>query len=321
MQVYHCPRCGETLWFENLVCGCGLPLAYDPRGNAMQIAQDTCANRQRIGCNWVATAGGGLCESCRLTRTHPDLAVGANPQLWSRAEAAKRWVLVQLYRMGWMGPGDPGPRPTFDFLAEETLAGPAEPVMGHSDGLITINVSEADPREMVHRRERFGEPLRTMTGHVRHEVAHFLFLRLSEAPGFSDRFRHLFGDERADYAQALRTHYGRYDDGEWRTHHISHYASAHPHEDWAETSAHVLHLLDLVDSARAVGLGIASSGDVLGLGMEVAIAANHLNRSLGTEAPYPFVVSAEVRTKLRFALDALDRTGGRLPTALSEGTL
>lgn len=285
----------------------------------MRVPGDTCANRQRIGCNWAASAGDDLCESCRLTRTHPDLSVDGNLRLWSRAEAAKRWALVQLYRMGWFGPDDPGPRPTFDFLSEETRAGRAEPVMGHADGLITINVAEADPREIVHRRERFGEPLRTMTGHVRHEVAHFVFMRLSEDAGFAERFRRLFGDERADYAEALRAHYGRNDDGAWRAHHISHYASAHPHEDWAESAAHVLHLLDLVDSARAVGLGIGSSDDVLGLGMEVAIAANHLNRSLGAEGPYPFVVPPAVRKKLCLVLEALDRTGGRLPAALSAG--
>lgn len=243
-----------------------------------------------------------------MTRTHPDMAMPENADLWARAEAAKRWVLANLMRHGWFGPGDTGPSPIFDLLAEATRHGPSSTVMGHADGLITINVAEADPAEIVARRERMEEPYRTMIGHYRHELAHFLFLRLSaEDPGFVAAFRQLFGDESADYSAALERHYARDDDGTWRPSHISHYASAHPHEDWAETAAHALHLTDLLDSARALGFADAGTSNDLVGAMDLGIALNHLNRSMGMEDLYPFVVSKAVRQKLDFASQALDR--------------
>jgi hypothetical protein len=197
------------------------------------------------------------------------------------------------------------------MLSEETSDGSTKTVMGHADGLITINVSEADPAEIVLRRERMEERYRTMLGHLRHEIAHFLFLRLSQdRPEFIGAFRTLFGDERVDYGAALARHYAQPDDSAWRGVYISHYASAHPHEDWAETASHAMHLTDFLDSGRALGFAGTGDGDDLGSAMALGIAVNHLNRSMGMEDVYPFVVSDEVRRKLSFAAAAIDRRRG-----------
>ena len=53
------------------------------------------------------------------------------------------------------------------------------PVMtGHADGVITINLAEADDAERERRRHQMGEPYRTLLGHFRHEIGHYYWNRL-----------------------------------------------------------------------------------------------------------------------------------------------
>ena len=321
MQVFQCPACAGRLYFDNLTCACGQTVRFDPDGQAMRADGADCANREAIGCNWLgegARNGNGLCRSCAMTETVPDLAEGENEALWARTEAAKRWMLANLARWGWFTPRDSGVRPVFHMLAEQTSAGAANVVMGHADGLITINVNEASEAVRAERQEELGELYRTMLGHMRHETAHFLHVRLMEDPDFPDAFRDLFGDERSDYGEALKRHYAA--PKEAGDDHVTSYASAHPHEDWAETVAHLLHLVDLLDSAAAVGLALPdgpppgydayAEGDaerMIARAVEIAIAANHVNRAMDLPDLYPFVLGAGVREKLAFAHRHLSR--------------
>ena len=135
-------------------------------------------------------------------------------------------------------------------------------------------------------------------------------------PAFLARFRSLFGDERADYAKALDRHYAApRDPGET---HITPYATAHPHEDWAETVAHLLHLVDIADSAAAAGLALpegpppgydayadADADRVLNHAVRLSLAVTHVNRALELPDLYPFVLTPSVRGKLGFAHDQL----------------
>ena len=308
MRLYSCPQCGDPVYFENLSCSCGTEIAYDPDSDRMVADYAPCEKRPEIGCNWSAAPDAGDCRSCAMTVTHPDLTVARNLELWSRSEAAKRWVLSNLMSLGWFGSHDEGRRPTFHLLAEKTARGAAQPVMGHADGEITINVAEADPVEIIRRRERMGEPYRTMIGHYRHELAHFLFARLSANPAFLEAFRDQFGDETSDYGQALKRYYETGAPDDWIDRHISAYATSHPHEDWAETAAHVLHLIDVVDSAYAAGLregserpNVADTGKLLSEGIDLGLALNHVNRSMGLGDVYPFVITPIVHRKLAFA--------------------
>ncbi|MEC9434388.1 MAG: putative zinc-binding metallopeptidase [Pseudomonadota bacterium] len=316
MRLFACPACGGTVYFRNLACGCGAALAYDPDlpGFVALDAAAPCANREVIGCNWQAEPGGaaGFCRSCAMTETAPDPVLPDAAEQWAEAEAAKRWVLANLARWGWFGPADPGPRPVFHLLAEETRHGPADVIMGHADGVVTINLAEADPAERVKRREDLGEPYRTLPGHFRHELAHFLHMRLIETPAFAEAFRALFGDERADYGAALERHYADGPPADWPTRFVSAYASAHPHEDWAESTAHMLHLTDIVDSFEASGLGAPdlppgydayAEPDAAALverGCALGLALNHVNRSMGLSDIYPFVLPDPAREKLAF---------------------
>ena len=311
MQIFQCPACAAPVYFHNLACGCGTAVAFDPEAQRMQSGGQFCANRDEIGCNWLAETD-GLCRSCAMTETVPDLAEPDNHPLWTRSELAKRWVIANLGRWGWFNHADTGARPVFRMLSEQTLTGETNVTMGHADGLITINVSEASDPVLAKRQEDLGELYRTMTGHMRHEIAHFLFLRLAESVGFTNEFRALFGDERADYGAALDAHYkaprpAGHD-------HITSYATAHPHEDWAETIAHLLHLVDLADSADAAGLSLhgdrpqgydayadTQTEALVTRAVAISISVNHVNRALDLPDVYPFILPDGVRRKFAFA--------------------
>ena len=201
--------------------------------------------------------------------------------------------------------------PRFHLLSEAVSGDEAPVTMGHASGLVTINASEADPAEIARRREDMGESYRTMIGHFRHELAHHLFERRAEDEAFADAFRARFGDERADYGEALQRHYANGPPEGWPEDHVTPYASAHPHEDWAETTAHLLHLTDMANSAEAAGLAMAgepprgwdayADRDPVRLAAGLGLAFNHVNRSMGLNDLYPFVLPEPVRAKLAFA--------------------
>ena len=67
-------------------------------------------------------------------------------------------------------------------------------------------------------------------------------------------FRQRFGDEREDYQQALDRHYGNGAPADWPQQFVSAYASSHPWEDWAESWAHYLHIVDTLETAQEFGL-------------------------------------------------------------------
>ncbi|MCC5973676.1 MAG: putative zinc-binding metallopeptidase [Rubellimicrobium sp.] len=332
MQIFSCPACEARLYFDSLAClACGQVVALDPFAARMVpggggAGAGACDQRGVIGCNWTSASGnrdaGARCLSCATTRTIPDPGVARNAHDWQQAEAAKRWVLWGLMRLGWFGPTDRGPLPVFDMVAEQTAGGAVQVTIRHADGVITLNVSEADPARVALRQAELGELYRTMMGHLRHEIAHFLFWRLGVDGGFLNEFRARFGDERTDYGKALEAHYANpRPPGET---HISGYATAHPHEDWAETAAHALHLFDIAHSFDAAGLRLGDRGgrlrdadgasDPLALiehAAEIGLALNHVNRAMGLADLYPFVLPPAVRGKLAFALAALRRGGDR----------
>lgn len=313
MRIFTCPDCGDTLFFENIACSRGTEVAFDPDLADFVTDFAPCANRDRIGCNWIAEGETGLCRACAMTEVIPDASTPDNLALWADAERAKRWVLANLARWGWFTSADDGRRPVFKLLSEQTAAGDTAVSMGHADGIVTINVTEADAAERAKRRIELGEPLRTVIGHFRHELGHFFFERLAERPGFLDAFRAIFGDERADYGAALQRHYADGAPADWRRTHVSAYSSAHPHEDWAECFAHLLHLADIVDSFVAADLhsDVAPAADydpyaerdadrLITFGAELGIALNHVNRSMGLADIYPFVLTPPIREKLAF---------------------
>src|SRR4029077_14420666 len=78
---------------------------------------------------------------------------------------------------------------------------------GHSDGLITINIAEADDPFREKLRKQLGERYRTVLGHFRHEIGHYYWDRLVKETAWVPACRAIFGDETFDYAKAVARHY------------------------------------------------------------------------------------------------------------------
>jgi hypothetical protein len=96
----------------------------------------------------------------------------------------------------------------------------------------------------------------------------------------------------------------------------------HPWEDWAETWAHVLHMVDTLQTARAYGLPlgprrdpaqVSDFDDLLGGWVPLTLAMNSLNRSMGLADAYPFVLSEAAVDKLRFVHRIVQRSRGAQP--------
>lgn len=316
MRVFANPIGTGTLWFDNLFTHDGTPVAYDPQARAFLPTPPFCANRNVIGCNWVAPEQGALCRACAMTALAPDPSIPDAIPNWAQIEAAKRWVIDNLGRWHWFRPEDSGLQPVFHMLAEGLTPIP----VGHTRGVVTISLAEADPVLITARRVALGEPYRTVISQMRHEIAHVLWWRLSLREDFLDAFRTLFGDERPSYPGALKHHYENGPPSDWKQYYLTSCASAHPFLDWAETTAHLLHLTDLSDSFFASGL---TSYEVPGperspysetdpqrliqVAISVTAAINHVNRSMGLSDVYPFVLSSFTRHKLAFVHNWLRR--------------
>ncbi len=288
-RAYRC-QCGRPVFFRNSLClACGTPLGYDTRAaQLLPLAESAepglwqaigapaeavdgagAAERPRLyrrclnfdspaGCNWLLAGdeAPGLCKACRLNRTIPDLGFEDNRMLWQRIEVAKRRLVSSLLALGLPVRSKVGEDPehglAFDFL--RSLPGGPVVMTGHAQGIITLNIEEADDAQREHIRTQMREPYRTLLGHLRHEVGHYYWDRLIAGTPWHEPYREVFGDEREDYAAALRHHYEMGPAPDWALRHVSAYASTHPWEDWAETWAHYLHMVDTLDTAMSFGL-------------------------------------------------------------------
>jgi hypothetical protein len=358
MRIFHCDHCRNLLFFENVRCvRCGHALAYlpdlrvigslEPAGKAADGTRLWRTPIERAAgrtyrlcenysvhdvCNWAVPGDDphDLCASCRLTRVIPDLSRPEHKPAWYRLEVAKRRLVYTLaaLKLPLRSKADDPER----GLAYEFLADPVEPsaprvLTGHSGGVITINVAEADDPEREKRRVQLHEPYRTLLGHFRHEVGHYYWERLvrDDLPRL-EAFRAAFGDERADYAEAVKRHYGAGAPADWQDRFISAYATTHPWEDWAETWAHYLHVIDTLETAAACGVRLlppregdpalrevpdpAGDGPVpfdelMESWFPLTYMLNNLNRGLGQADAYPFVIPAPVVEKLRFVQDTV----------------
>lgn len=345
MKLFSCRNCGQLLHFENSTClNCGAPLGFRPDtlelGTLVQGADGTfaevghsdgswvfCANADSGGCNWLVPAGGdAYCPACGVNRTIPDLDIAGNAERWRAIEVAKRRLIYALLRFGLPLTSmheDTATGLAFDFLADAE----DEPVMtGHSDGLVTINIAEADSAERERRRLELGEPYRTLLGHLRHEVGHYYWDILVRDGPRLEAARAVFGDERADYGQALEAHYQNGPPPDWRSGYVSAYATMHPWEDFAETWTHYFHMVDTLDTAASFGVAVHTRGaptaDVAAevifdpyraptcarlveAWLPLTVALNSLNRSMGQPDLYPFVLSPPAIDKLGFVHDLI----------------
>ena len=133
----------------------------------------------------------------------------------------------------------------------------------HDNGVITIALQEADDVERETQRAAMHEPYRTLLGHFRHEIGHYYWDRLVRDGKKLDAARAVFGDDRVDYNEALKAHYANGAQPDWQHNFVTSYATAHPWEDFAETWAHYLHIVDTLEMASAFGLQIRPPLDTI----------------------------------------------------------
>ncbi|WP_201987462.1 zinc-binding metallopeptidase family protein [Hymenobacter rubidus] len=349
MKLFKCTHCGQLLYFENNRCErCHYPLGFETKQLALlplvtagedvfqlygspPSSADTyryCKNHDDAVCNWLVPADSPtpFCTACALNRIIPDLSRPEYALRWRHLEDAKHRLVYTLLRMGLpivSKAVDPEHGLAFDFKADSSPDEGGEKVLtGHDNGLITINIAEADDIEREMARKAMAETYRTLLGHFRHEVGHYYWDRLIANTPNLDEYRQLFGDERQDYAEALQTHYAHGPRPDWLQHFISAYASSHPWEDWAETWAHYLHILDTLQTAHTFGLNVnpidaeetqhlqaaitedpyevADFDRIMAQWLPLTFAMNSLNRSMGQPDSYPFIISPEVAQKMAF---------------------
>lgn len=348
MKLFKCQSCQQPTYFENRFCGaCGHALGYMPVAGQLAALEPAggveysaltrqrplvryCQNVAHDACNWLIPAAQAepFCLACRHNRIIPDISVPQNLERWQKMEIAKHrlfYTLIALRLPLRNLLDDPEHGLAFDFLADNPAA-ETQILTGHESGLITINLNEADDAIREQLRTAMGEPYRTLLGHFRHEVGHYFWDVLVHDGGKLDECRAVFGDDSMDYGEALQRHYAQGAPGNWQDQFISAYATAHPWEDFAETWAHYLHIVDTLETASAFGLRVhptASNARALHADIDfdphkavtieklidawlpLTFAVNSLNRSMGQADLYPFIVSAAVIRKLQFIHDVI----------------
>jgi hypothetical protein len=301
---------------------------------------DPCDNSRYDVCNWlcVDSPRSGLCRSCRHNAIIPDLTAPGVLQRWRKVEDAKRRAILGLLRLGLDLDGEPGLsfRLLYDPAAES--GGPPDHPTGYLDGVVTLNLVEADDSARERIRMQMAEPYRTLVGHFRHELGHHYWRRLVAGSPHLEAFRRLFGDERTDYGAAAQAYYAQGPERDWPTRFVSRYASMHPSEDFAETFAHFLHVVDTLAAIRDFGLQLqppagsraegeavrvdrapyaADTAELASCWPYFAFALNAVNRSMGQPDLYPFSLSPMVVLKLDFINRLVADAAGRAP--MSDG--
>ncbi len=335
MKNFNCGKCGNRVFFLNSFCiSCQADLGFLPGELKMATfappGKDAslqridaaglyrrCGNHKTAGaCNWMVAADckNVYCLSCRLNHIIPDLSKPANSPAWLKLENAKRRLIYGLLSLGLPvcpKEEDPATGLAFDFL-EDVPAGGEKVFTGHADGLITINLVEADDSKREKARLEMGEMYRTLLGHFRHEIGHYYWDLLVDGGPHLQDFRSVFGDDTVDYQTALSNHYAKGAPRNWQQNHVSAYAAAHPWEDWAETWAHYMHIMDTLETAAGEGMVIRKNGgetvisfplgrpfaEIARQWQDVSLLLNGLNRSMGLADPYPFILADKVIQKL-----------------------
>ena len=350
MKSFKCHTCNQLTFFENLSCvRCQHDLGYIPEENNLATLDATpdgywqpveghtrglkfkkCQNTlDWQACNWLipSTSPDSYCRSCSLNRTVPDLSVAANIPLWTKLEQGKRRLLYSILRLGLpviSKDEDPNHGLAFDFLKDldDNFQETSQIMTGHSAGLITLNLAEADDAEREKRRLDMNEVYRTVLGHFRHESGHYYWMHLVADTDKMDSYRGLFGDEREDYGEAMQNYYKVGAPPTWRDEFVTQYASSHSWEDWAETWAHYLIIVDSLETATDHGVIIdntqskqsfspidsywaTSFDELLEKWLPLTYALNSINRSTGQKDLYPFVLSTPSIEKLRYVHDII----------------
>ena len=350
MQTFKCGNCAQLLFFENNHCiRCGHLLGFSiEEGDVLTLRSESnfpntyvdvsapegrqyrlCMNSIKFNaCNWLipANESHGYCVSCRLTEILPPMQDETRRTQWVKVEAAKRRLLYTLIGLGLPVPSRvENPELGLAFRFEESTE-EQQVYTGHASGVITLNMAEANATFRENAREKLGEVYRTVLGHLRHECGHYYWeLLVLPSEKWLPKAREIFGDERVSYQDAIDKHYAEGAPANWSDFYISAYATMHPWEDWAESWAHYLHMLDTLDTAASYELSMKSPStqghnrhlkasmlyrqdfdELFEMWYSLTFVLNGLSRSMGMPDIYPFVISDTVKEKLRLIHHIVD---------------
>ena len=284
MKTFHCTHCQNLVFFENVRClNCGHALAFLPDLGMMAALSESRDGLWRVGAGCARLARLPLVRELRSSQRVQLGGSGRRPRRLLRLVPAEsrhsrscRPSAIASPGFGWRSPNGACSTPcsacgcrlmpkgaaegsglAFEFF-EDSSDGDAKRVLtGHDNGLITLNIAEADDVHREKERTLQNEPYRTLLGHFRHEIGTLLLGSADfERSASSTPSAQLFGDERADYQKALERHYSDGPPARWEHDFISAYATMHPWEDWAESWAHYLHMVDALETAGATGLAL-----------------------------------------------------------------
>jgi hypothetical protein len=355
VKIFLCPACQHVVYFESVRCmNCGTQLGFSPDRRTMaaltpasdraedpptretlfhaqhdpgEAAHDQarlCANYvEHHTCNWIVPADDvkSFCRSCRLNAVIPPLAAPGALTAWARLEAAKRRLIYTLLSLQLpLAARSDDPPGGLAFAFKQDVPGGERVTTGHAGGIITINLAEADDAHREKTRTRLGEKYRSLLGHFRHESGHYYWERLIDGSSWMDEFRTVFGDERADYATAIAQHYQQGPPANWLESYVSPYAAAHPWEDWAESWAHYLHMVDTLETSRCYGItlrpqpvggppaeklalrsvSLQEFDTMINAWVPLTLALNDFNRGMGLPDLYPFALATPAIEKIGF---------------------
>jgi hypothetical protein len=339
MKIFQCGHCAQSLFFESYTCeNCGhlsgfrdedrKMLTFEPNDDSLisdreQIEYRYCKNKEYNVCNWLVKKDSPeeFCQACQLNRTIPNLSDEENFEKWQNLEIAKHRLIYQLQKIGLDLPSKMSNDKEglcFDFVVQKNNP---KLMTGHANGVITILLREADSALREQMRKQFLEPYRTLIGHLRHEVGHYFWDRLiySNKKALKE-YRAIFGNERTNYGDSLQNYYKKGAPANWQKSFISKYATSHPWEDWAETWAHYLHIMDMLETAYFFGLNVKPIDTsntmkanvtvdpytevdfdvIIETCIPLSFAVNSINRAMGVPDVYPFIVTKDMIKKMKF---------------------
>lgn len=178
MKLYSCCNCDNPLYFENSAClNCQHAVGFealrfelitlDLHSNVYSPvdrkdeAYRYCSNAALGTCNWLIPIDHNsmFCKACELNRTIPALTSSENREKWKRIEIAKHRLIYSLLRLNLSVAAKRFPEDpvgiAFDFIADTS---PSVRVMtGHDNGVITLNIEEADEGQLIRHKLDLGE--------------------------------------------------------------------------------------------------------------------------------------------------------------------
>jgi hypothetical protein len=131
-----------------------------------------------------------------------------------------------------------------------------------------------------------------------------------------------FGNERANYGDSLQNYYKK---GPWiGKSHLLVSMLSHPWEDWAETWAHYLHIMDMLETAyflvwmsnplrvtpwklTLLSILILVDFDVIIETIPLSFAVNSINRAIVPDV-YPFIVTKDMIKKWNSFIITINKT-------------